>query len=53
MRTFIFQHILVNPDIDTTIEDSNPYIRQIGTEPLKFMTDLWKIKTKQKRTQEY
>ena len=30
----------MNFDVDTTIEDSNLEIRQVGTEPLKFMTYL-------------
>ena len=30
----------MNFDVDTTIENSNLNIRQIGTEPLEFMTDL-------------
>lgn len=40
MRAFILQQLFVELDVDTTIENSNLYIRQISAEPLKLMTDL-------------
>jgi len=40
MRAFIFQQILVNFNVDTTIKDSNLEISQVGAEPFKLMAYL-------------
>lgn len=40
MRTLILQQLLVEFDVDTTVENSNLDIGQICAEPLKLMTDL-------------
>jgi hypothetical protein len=40
VRAFVFQQILVNFNVDTTIKDSNLEIRQVGAEPFKLMAYL-------------
>ena len=50
MWTFILEKFFVNLDIDTTVENSNFYIRKICAEPLKFMANLDKFRKQTKQT---
>lgn len=43
---FVFQQVLVNFDINTTIKNSNLYIRQVSTKPLELVTDLQVVERK-------